>query len=109
MRVIDWRHATKACVLLLGIAGGLAASAAPVDTDGDGVPDALEAPDGLDPNVKDNDIFGNAQLFVRQQYRDIFQREGDAGGVAFWTGNIGAGTTTREQLISTFLRSAEFR
>ena len=109
MKVIDWRRAAKACVLALGIAGSISVSAAPGDTDGDGVPDSLEAQDGLDPNVKDNDIFGNAQLFVRQQYRDVFQREGDAGGVSFWSGNIAAGTTTREQLITNFLRSTEFR
>jgi hypothetical protein len=106
---VDRRRAVKACVLVLGIASCISVTAAPVDTDGDGVPDALEAQYGLDPGVKDNDIFGNAQLFVRQQYRDIFLREGDQGGVAYWAGIIGAGTTTREQLISAFLRSAEFR
>ena len=109
MKVIDWRGAAKACVLVLCLAESSRLSAAPVDTDGDGVPDALEAPDGLDPRVKDNDIFGNAQLFVRQQYRDVFRREGDAGGVSYWSGNIAAGTTTREQLIYGFVRSPEFR
>ena len=105
----NWRRATMACALAVSVASALPASAAGVDTDGDGVPDALESQDGLDPRVKDNDIFGNPQLFVRQQYRDVFQREGDASGVAFWAGSIGGGATTRQQLIADFVRSAEFR
>lgn len=105
----EWPKATMACVLTLGLACALPVAAAPVDTDGDGVPDAYEAPQGLDPGVKDNDIFGNPFLFVHQQYRDVFQREADPAGVQHWAGAIGAGTTTREQLISHFLRSTEFR
>lgn len=107
MRTNHWRRAASACALSLGVCA--AATAAPVDTDGDGVPDILESQEGLDPNVKDNDIFGNPYLFVRQQYRDVFQREGDAGGVTYWSGAIANAVTTRQQLIADFVRSAEFR
>jgi uncharacterized protein (DUF1800 family) len=103
-----WRAAT-ACAAVLAIAGANCAAAAPADTDGDGVPDILEPQEGLDARFKDNDVFGNARLFVRQQYRDVFQREGDDSGVSYWTGAIAAGSTTRQQLIADFVRSPEFR
>lgn len=109
MQVIDWRRAARACALLFAVVGAVGVLAAPLDTDGDGVPDSLEPQLGLDARVKDNDIFGSGYLFVRQQYRDVFQREGDEDGVLYWTGGINAGHTTREQLIATFLRSPEFR
>ena len=32
----------------------------------------------------------NAQFFVGQHYRDFFNREGDAGGVAYWSAQIAA-------------------
>jgi uncharacterized protein (DUF1800 family) len=109
MKVIEWRRAMKACVLVLGVACAIPAAAQVVDTDGDGVPDNLESQFGLNPRVKDNDIFSDAGLFVRQQYRDVFQREGDPGGVAYWAGSISSGATVREQLIANFVRSPEFR
>lgn len=109
MMVITRRRAMRACVLALGVAGSLSAHALPADTDGDGIPDAIEQQIGFDPNVKDNDIFGNGYLFVQQQYRDIYQREGEQAGVLYWTGGINGGTLTREQIILGFVRSAEFR
>ncbi len=109
MRYQPMRAAMLAALALTWASSALVAHAAAVDTDGDGVPDILEAQEGLDPRVKDNDIFGNAYYFVRQQYRDFFQREGDAGGVMYWTGGISAGSVGREQLIFNFLRSNEFR
>lgn len=58
------------------------------DTDVDGVPNGVEANEGLNPTVKDNDIFATTakgnRLFAMQQYRDFLSREGDAGGIAFW-------------------------
>ncbi|NQZ07055.1 MAG: DUF4214 domain-containing protein [Algicola sp.] len=41
------------------------------DTDNDGIPDGVEFVDGFDVNVKDNDINGNDQLFVKQTLRDM--------------------------------------
>jgi uncharacterized protein (DUF1800 family) len=109
MKTNNWRRATTACALALGLASASTAPAAPLDTDGDGIPDILEPIEGLDPNVKDNDVFGNPYLFARQQYRDVFQREGEDAGVLYWSGAIGAGNVTREQLILSFLGSNEFR
>jgi hypothetical protein len=44
-----------------------------------------------------------------QQYRDFLGREGDAGGLSFWTSQINAGTQTRAQVINSFFNSAEFQ
>ena len=79
------------------------------DADGDGIPNAVELAEGVNPLVKDNDIFANPRLFAMQQYRDFLGREGDAGGIQFYVGHINAGTATREQIIESFLGSAEFQ
>src|SRR5262249_19891170 len=47
------------------------------DGDGDGMPDLVENTEGLNPTVKDNDIFSNARWFVMQQYRDFLGRQTD--------------------------------
>lgn len=103
------RSLPAALALAWALSSSMPASAAAVDTDGDGVPDIIEAQEGLDAAIKDNDVFGSPYYFVRQQYRDFFQREGDSNGVMYWTGGISAGTVGREQLIYTFLLSNEFR
>lgn len=46
-------------------------SAAKADTDNDGLTDGEEFVYGFDVNVKDNDVLGNDQLFVRQMLLDI--------------------------------------
>ena len=48
-------------------AGYEAADSLGEETDGDGMPDIIEAQEGTDPFVKDNDIFINARWFVMQQ------------------------------------------
>jgi hypothetical protein len=80
-----------------------------VDTDGDGVPDCTEITLGLNPAVKDNDVFGNARLFAMQTYRDFLGREGDAGGIDFWTNQIATGGQTRAAMSQEFFNSAEFQ
>ncbi|MCX7087086.1 MAG: DUF1566 domain-containing protein [Methylococcales bacterium] len=45
-----------------------------VDTDDDGINDALEITQGLNPNLKDNDI-SRDDRFVAQLYRDLYYRE----------------------------------
>jgi hypothetical protein len=77
------------------------------DEDGDGIPNGVETAEGRNPNVKDNDVFGNARLFAMQQYRDFLGREGDAGGIAFWTGQVGP--MSRGQVIESFFDSPEFQ
>ena len=78
------------------------------DQDGDGIPNGIETAEGRNPNVKDNDVFTVARLFTMQQYRDFLGREGDAGGVDFWTGAVNSGTP-RSAVIESFFGSQEFQ
>jgi hypothetical protein len=80
-----------------------------LDTDEDGIPDDVEIAEGTDPDFKDNDVFNNARLFVMQQYRDFLGREGDPGGIIFWTNLINSGARSRAQVIESFFNSAEFQ
>lgn len=80
------------------------AACSPGDSDGDGVSDCVEAAEGLNPAVKDNDVFASRRLFVMQAYRDFLAREGDAGGISFWAD----GQTSRGSIIQAFLESPEF-
>ena len=79
------------------------------DTDSDCMPDAVEAQEGRNPNVKDNDIFNVARLFAMQQYRDFLGREGDSAGISYWTNQISGGLLSRAQTIDNFFNSAEFQ
>jgi hypothetical protein len=83
------------------------------DCDGDGVPDSVEVGDGLNPQVKDNDVFAatetGARLFVKQVYRDLLGREADAGGLGFWAAEILAGRQTRASMIEQFINGGEFQ
>jgi hypothetical protein len=79
-----------------------------VDTDGDSIPDQIEAGEGRNPLVKDNDIFNSARLFVMEQYRDFFSREADPGGITYWTGVLGQGAG-RAHVIDNFFNSPEFQ
>ena len=87
--------------------GGVAC--APGDADGDGAPDCTEVGLGMDPNVKDNDVFRDASLFSAQQYRDFLGREGDPMGIAFWAGQINSMSRTRAQVIESLMASPEFQ
>ncbi len=53
--------------------------------------------------------YGNLgnQQFVEQLYRNVFGREGDAGGVNFWTGQLNAGMS-RGEVVLGFSQSLEF-
>ncbi|MCB1918833.1 MAG: VCBS repeat-containing protein [Candidatus Competibacteraceae bacterium] len=78
------------------------------DTDGDGVPDAVEVTQGTDPHVKDNEVFTRPDAFVAQTYRDLLQREADANGLAYWQQQLQAGLT-RGEFIDAFYQSSEFQ
>ena len=79
------------------------------DSDSDSIPDSVEAQEGTNPSIKDNAIFTNARLFAMQQYRDFLGREGDAGGILFWTNTISSGARSRAQAIEDFFNSSEFQ
>jgi hypothetical protein len=81
----------------------------PGDADSDGVPDCVEAAEGLNPVLKDNDVFANPRLFVMQQYRDFLTREGDAGGIGFYAGQVASNTMSRGEVIEGFFGSPEFQ
>jgi hypothetical protein len=81
----------------------------PGDADGDGAPDCTEVGVGMDPNVKDNDVFRDASLFSAQQYRDFLGREGDSIGIAFWAGQINSLSRTHAQVIESLMASPEFQ
>jgi uncharacterized protein (DUF1800 family) len=106
-RCKQWRRTIAVLAMMSGVAQAQSSGLGP-DTDGDGLPDSLEAPWGRQTSVKDNDVFASPSLFVMQQYRDFLLRETDAAGLTFWADRIRAGTATRQQLVETFLTSPEF-
>ncbi|GHD79421.1 DUF4347 domain-containing protein [Vogesella fluminis] len=79
------------------------------DSDNDQFPDALEAANGLQVGVKDNDVFGSSRLFVMQLYRDTLFREADPDGLVAWQKQLDSGAMNRAQITSAFLDSAEFQ
>ncbi len=78
-----------------------------LDADNDGIPNGVEASVSRNPLVKDNDVFGNAQLFVMQQFRDFLGREGEVSGLNYWVSFLATGGT-REQVTAGFIGSSEF-
>jgi uncharacterized delta-60 repeat protein len=78
------------------------------DADNDGIPNGVEAVVNTNPLAKDNDVFGDARLFVMQQYRDFLNREGDTAGIEGWINLINNATYNRLQVIDAFLSSQEF-
>ncbi len=78
------------------------------DADNDSIPDEVELTEGTDPLFKDNDVFADARLFAKQQYRDFLRREGDQGGINYWTSSIGNGVS-RASVTAAFFNSSEFQ
>ncbi len=84
-------------------------SAAPgADSDGDNMTNEVEAQNGTDPTVKDNDVFSQTRMFAMQQYRDFLGREGDSAGITHWTSLLNNGMS-RPQVIENFFNSPEFQ
>jgi hypothetical protein len=80
------------------------------DTDGDGIPNGIEARLGLNGLVRDNDVLAvsplGSRLFVMQLYRDVEGREGDASGVDFWTDRLARNVESRVGLAERFCDTA---
>ncbi len=79
-----------------------------IDSDGDGIPDCIEAGSGRVNGVKDNDIFTGSMLFAAQQFRDFLARESAADGLNYWASAIGT-QASRIQMIEQLFTSAEFQ
>ena len=89
--------------------GYLASAATNADADKDHFPDSLEAANGLQVGVKDNNVFASTKLYLMELYRDILFREGETGGLAYWQGRMDSGELSRPQVASLFLDSSEFQ
>lgn len=60
----------------------------------------------LDPTAED---YLSNEALVRQLYRNVLDREGEQGGVDFWTGLLDDGAVSRARLLVAFADSAENR
>ncbi len=100
-------EAVDTAPLMISVDSGQACQ--PGDTDGDGIPDCFEAREGRNAATRDNDVFASARLFAMQQYRDFLAREGDAGGVTHWAGQVSTGLQSRGSVIEGFFNSPEFQ
>ena len=89
--------------------GYLASAATNADADKDHFPDSLEAANGLQVGVKDNNVFASTKLYLMELYRDILFREGETSGLAYWQGRMDSGELSRPQVASLFLDSSEFQ
>lgn len=84
-------------------------SVAAGDCDNDGVPNAVEQAEGMNPLARDNDIFTIGRLFAMQQYRDFLGREGEPAGVQYWGTQVQSNAQTRAQVVTGFFNSSEFQ
>tara|TARA_B100001093_G_scaffold482423_1_gene514064 strand:- start:15313 stop:16290 length:978 start_codon:yes stop_codon:yes gene_type:complete len=51
----------------------------------------------------------SSKAFVMQQYLDFLGRDGDSGGITFWSDSIDAGTSSRADCVNSFVFSDEFQ
>ncbi len=78
------------------------------DADSDGIPNGIEPIEGLNANLKDNDIYNSPRLFVMQQYRDFFKREGDNVEIIPWIVDIDNARETRASMLEAFITTGGF-
>jgi hypothetical protein len=104
------RQTLRRPLIALALTGAVTAStmAWAADTDGDGIPDDQEVALSRNPAYKDNDVFVDASLFAKQQFRDFFGREADAASASYWAGTLTPGNDSRASLAATFLASSEY-
>ncbi len=77
------------------------------DSDNDGIPNGLESVDGRNVCLKDNDIYSIRSLFVKQSYRDYLSREGDAGSVNYFIGELNSSRLGSDEFIVLLADSPE--
>lgn len=94
-----------ACMLTMAMSAN-ALSLKP-DYDGDGMPDQQELVEGLDPLLRDHDIFTSNRWFVQQAWRDLFVREIDTPALTTWTAQMDNGLS-RKALLRTLVQSDDF-
>ena len=78
-----------------------------VDTDDDGINDVLEITQGLNPNIKDNDI-SRDDRFVAQLYRDLYYREASSKELALQVPLLKS-SANRVELIIALASAPEFQ
>lgn len=69
----------------------------------------LTPPDDNTTIIPSGLLSASNQQFVMQQYRDFFGRDGDEGGLNWWTGELDAGRKVRADLSLDFVYSNEFQ
>lgn len=79
-----------------------------LDCDDDGIPNGLEAAEGKNPRVKDNDVIGSDRLFVMQTTRDLLAREATPAEIAAGIGSLSAGQS-RSAFIEAMIRNIEYQ
>jgi len=70
----------------------------------------LSAPDSSSSTTTASGLASASnEAFVMQQYLDFLGRDGDAGGIAYWKGELDNGTLTRADCVNSFVFSEEFQ
>lgn len=62
---------------------------------------------GYKPGTISTNTPDSHEQFVRRMYRDIFGREADAAGLAFWTNSLRSGVHTQGSVYNAFIRTPE--
>ena len=78
------------------------------DADNDQLPDSVEQALGTNADVKDNDVFGDSDMWVNQLWRDLYGREGQGDAQAAELANgIRQGSLSKTQVLNQVLGSDE--
>lgn len=94
-------------ILAFALMANVVSQSVAPDSDGDGLPDMLETQFGLNPQIKDNDIFGDSRLFAMQQMRDFYGREGTTSEIDQAANAISLSGVSRAASIDRLISSGE--
>ena len=73
------------------------------------VPTTPPETDDVDEVIASGLTSASNEAFVMQQYLDFLGRDGDAEGIAYWTGQLDTSQQTRADCVNNFVFSAEFQ